>query len=348
MLETIQEERWQGLQRAGRAVRKWCGRLVRAGIVFGIAVLTVLVIFPATVIVGRALLSKSIDVGREAGVYVEGFQFAGWESLARISVESLLLIVPGAIVLVLAKSLVGDPVKYFKQVRKTLRKAVRYARRFVVGGGARDKSTRLMQRSSLLLAAPFVLLGIGGIKDVPPVEETVNKIFVAVSLWFEWQPEPQDSDENGAGRPPAASGLPPSDPVSMPKPTAHVIVGDVKEVEFGEPHEAESATFVQVMVGPGGREGQHAVVCGYVGSSSELRAVAAVHYGFATPNPVSTFSMLVEGGSSWSVDYCSTQVSLPRRPKVRTQEISVGLDWPGNPSDVDVPAGPGLVGGSGS
>ena len=51
----------------------------------------------------------------------------------------------GAIVLVLAKSLVGAPVKYLEQVRETLRKAVRYSRQFVVRGGEHGVITELRQ-----------------------------------------------------------------------------------------------------------------------------------------------------------------------------------------------------------
>lgn len=119
---------------------------------------------------------------------------------------------------------------------------------------------------------------------------------------------------------------------ALTRPSPPVAVKEVDGISFGEPHFASWTTLVQVTVGPGGEHGQHAVVCGYVGSSANQRAVAAAHYGFQTHNPVSTFSMLMVQGEWWRVSDRNSEQTLPTDPTVTAQETHVTLDWQEEPS----------------
>ena len=80
---------------------------------------------------------------------------------------------------------------------------------------------------------------------------------------------------------------------------------------------------------------EHGVVCGYVGpdraTQDDRRAVAAIHYGFKTNNPVSTLSMLVAEGQFWRVDYCVDDApsKIKQIPQVRAYTIMVDVSLPG-------------------
>lgn len=307
----------------------WMGRVARALVVAYIGVVAAFVAFPAIVFVGRQMLHSSMAVGKAAGIHVDKWQVVGLESLLSINAETVVMMIPGALVLLLVKSVLGNPVEYFRELWRTLRAIGRTARGYVVAGVDREESGGSIGRSSLLLAGPFILLGIGGMSEAPPQPEIIEKT-IAILLKYGEEKEPPGPEIEGEEDP--EEPRQPYEPSAMPRPSAQVAVKEVDGVSFGEPHFADWTTLVQVTVGPGGEDGQHAVVCGYVGSSAEPRAVAAAHYGFTTPNPVSTFSMLVEQGQSWRISYCNPEQTLPTNPTVTAQEIHVNLDWGEEPS----------------
>lgn len=165
-----------------------------------------------------------------------------------------------------------------------------------VGTGEKAVETwRAMRKSALCLAGPFVLMGV-------------------------------------------------VDPVIDPEPVLHppprVELGMVAEYRtFGKTCRADGLTLVQAKVHAlkkdplGEFRQEHGVVCGYVRPDSEgneeLRATAAIHYGFETNNPISTLSMLVEEGEFWKIDYCRdetmSEYPLSRAPEVRSYRIDVDV-----------------------
>lgn len=91
-------------KRASRAARIWMGRIGRALVVAYIGVVAAFGVFPAIVILGRQKLHCNMAVGKAAGIHVDKWHVEGMESLLRINAETVAMMIPGALPLLLVKS----------------------------------------------------------------------------------------------------------------------------------------------------------------------------------------------------------------------------------------------------
>ena len=179
-----------------------------------------------------------------------------------------------------------------------LRKSFKNAGQFIEGSTSASKMREEMWNTSFHLALPFVVAGIAGSVVDAAAEKRVDEA------------KPRASLSMSEVKPDAQSKAQPADVLTVVQAQVHAL----KEKLEGQSND------------------QHGVVCGYVGPNEDtvddLRATAAMHYGFETDNPVSTLTMLVEPGTYWKVGYCvdSDEQDELTKPQIKVRVYSLGVD----------------------
>ena len=278
------------LKRVRNGVSKWMGRGIRSVIVL-VLLSVALVVWASAVGVGSWIVDWIREgVGGNKRMFQEGVLGVFLEFLYALF-ENTAVACPAVGVVVLMKRWIASLGDLWNPVVESVQQSFR----FVAAGDGGGDAWRSMRKMALHFAGPFILLGM-----VEP------------------------------------AGLP---EIDRPDPEVQMAM-EVRDANFGTAVEASSLTLVQATVHALKKEvkehsdKEHGVVCGYVGpdraTQDDRRAVAAIHYGFETDNPVSTLSMLVAKGQFWRVDYCvdDAQPELKERPQVRGYTIMVDVSLP--------------------
>ena len=179
-----------------------------------------------------------------------------------------------------------------------LKKSFKNAGQFIEGSTSTSKMREEMWKTSFHLALPFVVAGIAG----SVVDAAAEKRVEAAT--------PKATLSMSEVKPNSQSRAQPADVLTVVQAQVHAL----KERLEGRSND------------------QHGVVCGYVGPDEDtvddLRATAAMHYGFETDNPVSTLTMLVEPGTYWKVGYCvdSDEQDELTKPQIKVRVYSLRVD----------------------